>query len=172
MSKQIRAPLSAADRFEIEDLISEYCRIVDRKAYSQFGRIFSFDITINVVIQELTFQGIASFKKFLEKTKSFSSDRMHFTSNIALRAADKGRVVGLAYWHSTATHKGVPIVEGGFYEMSFEKLGGKWKFKTMSIYHKYRTRISIDSWNTVGFPGSDSRSSKDTTIFAQLKEWF
>jgi hypothetical protein len=159
-------------KLQIEELLSRYCRIVDCKDYEKFPEIFARNIKIDVIIQGLSFRGSDSFREFLEKTKPYSSDRMHLTSNLSVKRQRK-RIDAIAYWHSTMTYKDLPIVEGGWYEISCDLRTSKsLKFDIFKIYHKYRTIANVKSWREVGFPGTEIKMSKDSDIFQALTDWF
>lgn len=162
--------VGAEDRAEIEELLSLYCRVVDAKDYRQLKSVFTEDAEIEVFIQKKNFKGPDEFERFLDVTKPFSTDRMHFTSNLSIRGGEAVR--GLAYWHSVMTYKGTPVMEGGWYAMTFRKSEEGWKMSSMKIYHKYRTALKSPSWGKVGYPGTDIVESPDALIFEHLRNWF
>lgn len=155
----------------IEELLSRYCRIVDRKDYDKFSEVFESDANIRVIIQDLEFRGIEPFKEFLNKTKQFSEDRMHRTSNLSIRISNH-TVTALSYWQSTMTFKNVPIEEAGYYEMTCDCEKKPLKFSSFNIFHKYRVVSNVKSWKEVGFPGTEPKISQDEEIFRKLAQWF
>lgn len=158
------------ERSEAEELLSLYCRVVDAKAYGRLDEIFTDDASIQVFVQNRSFKGPDEFRGFLDQTKPFSTDRMHFTSNLSLASGRSLR--GLAYWHSVMTFKGTPVMEGGWYDLKFRREGGRLKISAMGIYHKYRTSMGSPSWERVGYPGTAVLESPDTRIFDSLRDWF
>ncbi len=158
-------------RSSIEELLSRYCRIVDCKDYDSLPEVFAPEVTIRVVIQDLQFHGIDPFKEFLNKTRQFSEDRMHLTSNLSLRIAEK-EVRAFCYWQSTMTFKGIPIEEAGYYEMTSSIENEPLRFASFNIYHKYRVVSNVKSRKEVGFPGVEPKISEDNRIFRNLKDWF
>ena len=159
-------------RMTVEELLSKYCRIVDCKDYDDFDKVFSSTARIEIVIQGLKFNSVQPFKDFLNETKPFSEDRMHTTSNLSLEKDGEDRLRGLCYWQSTMSFKGVPVMEGGWYEFGCNLRDTPIKFDCFRILHKYRVPARVESWKHVGFPGTEAKMSNDKVIFDDLKHWF
>lgn len=74
-----------SDRFEIQDLIVEYCHIIDKQLFDELGNVFSEDAFIDYTVMGGPKGNLAEIKEFLAQSLPIFKNTQHMISNYQIK---------------------------------------------------------------------------------------
>ena len=134
-----------SDRLELQDLVTQYADIIDRKAFSELSNIFINDAVIDYEATGAPKCNVEEMITFLIKTMSLFPNHQHLVSNTQFKVdgdTATGRVMCFNPMEMAVEGGTQTFILGIWYVDEFARVEGRWLFAS---------RKQEASWN-LNFP--------------------
>ena len=134
-----------SDRFELQDLVTLYADIVDRKAFSELSTIFTDDAVIDYQATGAPKCNVEEMIAFLTEAMSLFPNHQHLVSNTQFKVEGDtatGRVMCFNPMEMAIEGGTQTFILGIWYVDKFARIDGRWLFSS---------RKQEASWN-LNFP--------------------
>ena len=134
-----------SDRLELQDLVTQYADIIDRKAFSELNLIFTDDAVIDYEATGAPKCSVAEMIAFLTEAMSLFPNHQHLVSNTHFKVngdTAMGRVMCFNPMEMAVEDGTQTFILGIWYVDEFVRIDGHWLFAS---------RKQEASWN-LNFP--------------------
>ena len=134
-----------SDRLELQDLVTQYADIIDRKAFSELNLIFTDNAVIDYEATGAPKCSVAEMIAFLTEAMSLFPNHQHLVSNTQLKVngdTATGRVMCFNPMEMAVEDGTRTFILGIWYVDEFARIDGRWLFAS---------RKQEASWN-LNFP--------------------
>ena len=134
-----------SDRLELQDLVTQYADIIDRKAFSELSTIFTDDAVIDYEATGAPKCSVPEMITFLTETMSLFPNHQHLVSNTQFKVdgdTATGRVMCFNPMEMAVEAKTQTFILGIWYDDEFVRINHRWLFSS---------RKQEASWN-LNFP--------------------
>ena len=107
-----------SDRFEIQDLIAEYCHIIDGQLFDRLDEVFSEDAIIDYTVMGGPRGGVAEIREFLSQSLAIFKNTQHMISNYQIKIDGDyatGRIMCFNPMEFDLPNEGNPVFFLGFW---------------------------------------------------------
>ena len=134
-----------SDRLELQDLVTQYADIIDRKAFSELNTIFTDDAIIDYEATGALKCSVKEMIAFLTEAMSLFPNHQHLVSNTHFKVdgdTATGRVMCFNPMEMAVEDGTQTFILGIWYVDEFARINGRWLFTS---------RRQEASWN-LNFP--------------------
>ena len=134
-----------SDRIELQDLVTQYADIIDRKTFSELNLIFTDDAVIDYEATGAPKCSVAEMIAFLTEAMSLFPNHQHLVSNTQFKVngdTATGRVMCFNPMEMAVEDGTQTFILGIWYVDEFVRIDGRWLFAS---------RKQEASWN-LNFP--------------------
>ena len=142
-----------SDRFEIQDLIVDYCYAVDTRDWDALDRIFTADAVIDYSEMVGVSGGLAEIKRFLAESLAPILAFQHAVSTTRYEiAGDTARTRTVCTNPLTVAGDGPPdtLVFGLWYVHDFVRTAEGWRISR--LYEQKCYRLNVPDWLAASLP--------------------
>jgi len=173
-------PLSAADKFEITELINTFVQCIDSGDKATFADLFTDDGVCEILKTSKTSRGHSALADLCAQLHQTFLSSTHWESNIVIRSGENHTAVNYSYWMSvknnviqaTGSHHDIFIKD----KTVTQSPSGAWKFLHRKIFHHPNTpslptsSASLLSSGSTLTPGAGPPSSSGEKETAPTEE--
>ena len=120
-----------SDRLELQDLVTQYADIIDRKAFSELSTVFTEDAVIDYEATGAPKCNIGEMIAFLTEAMSLFPNHQHLVSNTQFKVhgdTATGRVMCFNPMEMTIEGGTQTFILGIWYVDEFIRIDGRWLF--------------------------------------------
>lgn len=122
-----------SDRFEIQDLIVEYCHIIDKQLFDQLDNVFCEDAFIDYSVMGGPKGSLLEIKAFLREAMPVFKNTQHMISNYQIKITGdqaEGRIMCFNPMQFDMADRGDPVFFLGlWYVDKYERTENGWRIK-------------------------------------------